>query len=367
MLSWLADERPELFERLRVVTGTSIGAVNAAFLASHGLTVGAVRELARIWSELRLDGVMRLTPSRVLRTIRGLGRPLFGARDVPAQGLFDAAPFERLIERAVDWDNLARVVRSGRLDGIAVAATEIASGRTHLFVDRRRGVALPQWPNDPSIRAIAGPIRAAHVLASTSLPLIFSPVKVGGHWYTDGGLRQNLPLSPALRLGADRLLAVSLGPDAPAHDPEPHVFPGLLQLFGKLLNSVFLDRVRWDLDRMRRVNTLLDAGEAIYGPDFGARMRVELSRRGVRPYQRVTYVGVRPEVDIGAIAARLIREDRLVSDLGFWFRKTLRTDAAEGADLSSYLLFDGAFARELIAEGRAAASHKATEIDALLA
>ncbi|MCB9733230.1 MAG: patatin-like phospholipase family protein [Deltaproteobacteria bacterium] len=241
-----------------------------------------------------------------------------------------------------------------------------ADGGTHLFVHRRRGVPLPFWPHDQSLVALPSELGPEHVLASTAIPFAFSPVKIGGYWYSDGGLRQNVPLSPALRLGADALLAVSLGRVRPADEPAPHVFPGMSALLGKLLNGIFLDRMHWDLDRMGRINDVLDSGTAAYGEAFTETLQRELRARGRQPYRKVPFVSISPSADIGAVAADICRSGRLASDLGPVMRRLIVPAHDRSADLASYLLFDGAFAAELIALGRAAAARRADALGELL-
>ncbi|MFT7579230.1 MAG: NTE family protein [Myxococcota bacterium] len=364
-LAWLAEHRPDLLEQVKVVTGTSVGAVNAAFLVSRGLTPHAVEELEALWLGLRLDGVIRMTRRRLASIAFKLGRPLLGSREQPALGLFDTGPYEKLITESVDWDQLHRNISNGRFDALALAATEISSGCTHVFVEQRDPAALPRWADDPWTVGVSARLGPAHVLASTSLPILFSPVKVGQHWYSDGGLRHNVPLSPALRLGADALIAVSLGRSRPPDLPVPDVFPGMLQLIGKLLNSIFLTRMRWDLDRLNRLNAVLEGGSVLYGPEFIPRLQDEMRRRGRRPYQVVKYVGIRPHVDIGVVANDVLKNHKAVSHLGRLISRFLRGDGRQ-ADLASYLLFDGGFARELIRIGRESAASVADELDGLL-
>lgn len=351
VLRWIAEHRPEILDAIRVVCGASVGAVNGAFLASRGVTPEAVHELASMWRDLSLDRIARLSGVRSARMMgAGVGR-LLGRERSPAIGFFDTRRFEELIQEHIDWTGLDHQVRSGRLDGVALAATELGGGQTHLFVRHGPHVPHPRWPNDGSLVAIDTPLRHAHVLASASLPFLFAPVPVGDYWYTDGGIRQNTPLSPALRLGADRLLVLQMGGLTEEVTPQGD-FPGLGQLLGKLFNSLFLDRLRWDLDRLDRINDVLAAGCDVWGEAFLERIQQGLRQRGRRPYSPVHYVNVRPSVDVGAIAARILREPgRLHSRLAPPMRALLTSDNLAAGDAASYLLFDGGFARELMARG----------------
>lgn len=366
VLSWVADERPQLLDRVRVVAGSSIGALNGVYLASHGMTPGAVRSLADIWLGLRIGKVLRFSVPHLARLGVSGGRWLLGALGRPVGGIFETGAIEKLVIEEVDWPRLRRLVQEGRYFGVAVTATEIGSGRTHVFSlhDPRR--PTPRWPHDQGLRAYATAIEPAHVLASASIPVLFPPVRVGDYWYTDGSLRHNTPLSPAIRLGADELLVVSIAADH--HEPStPGRYPGLGQLLGKLLDSYFLDRLRWDLNRLDRINDLIACSQEVGGPDFLPRLQEALRAAGRRPYRLIRYANVGPTEDLGVIAGELLRTPgALRTQYGPLLRRVLAAENMMTADAASFVLFDGAFARRLIELGRADAAAHAGEIDALL-
>ncbi len=366
VLWWIADNRPQVLDHIRVVTGASVGAVNGMFIASRGCTPQAVRELVEVWRGLRLEKLMHFSALRLARILGSGGvRMLRRGQRSPPVGVFEATGLQELIAESILWEHLHEVVQSGRLDAVGVTATEIGTGRTHIFVDHCPTKPTPRWPHDRTMVGISEQLRPEHVLASTSIPFLFAPVRVGDFWYTDGSVRQNTPLSPALRLGAERLLAVSLG--GPDTRPEtPGVFPGLGQLLGKLFNSLFLDRLMWDLDRLDRINDVLEAGDQVGGDDFLVRLQAELMRLGRRPYRPVRYVNIIPTGDIGAIAARRLREPDAMRRFGAPMRSLLASDNLAAADAASYLLFDGGFADLLIDLGRHDAAAYADALDDLV-
>lgn len=267
MLTWIAADRPEILQHIRVITGSSVGAINGCFLASRGLTPESVLELEELWVNLEIGRVLNFSSSHAARMLGSSAFRLVAKRSQsPATGLFETSRFEELIRHAILWDEIPKVVRSGRFDAMR-----------HRHRDRRRpDPHLRGPPPRPRPTALAArplphrPHRAPAVgarAALLSIPFVFPPVQIGDYWYTDGGLRHNTPLSPALRLGADRLLVVALAARS-ARIEVPGVFPGLGQLLGKLFNSLFLDRMAWDLDRLDRINDLLTAGTRLYGSDF---------------------------------------------------------------------------------------------------
>lgn len=365
VLQWIAHNRPDVLAGVRVASGASVGAINGAFLASRGFSPESVDELVDVWEGLRFEEVMRFSPGHIARMVAATGTRFARGGTSPPVGIFRGRALSKLITRTIAWHELHRHIRRGRVDAVAVAATDIGSGRTHLFVEHSDRIPTPRWPHDRSMVAQTTALKPSHVLASCAIPFIFSPVQVGDYWYTDGGVRQNTPLSPALRLGAKRLLVVSLGAPDERVDT-PGVFPGLGQLLGKLFNSLFLDRMMWDLDRLDRINDVILAGLATYGDDFLSRIHVELKQRGRRPYQPIPYVAISPSADIGVIAARVLREPGLLhTPLNRPMAAILASDNMSAADAASYLLFDGGFCRELIQLGRADAAANAHQFDVL--
>jgi NTE family protein len=361
VLLHVAEAFPELLRRVRVITGTSVGAVNGTFLASQGLTPESVHALADIWSNLALEELIAVAPGDALSMIGRAGLRFLrkSTRSRPI-GLLSVDGLKRLVASRTDWRALRRHVRLGRFDAVAVAATDIASGDTHLFTECGAGIS-PEWSgNDPALvpHCVDG-LGPTHVLASAAIPILFPPVKVRGRWYVDGGLRANTPLSPALSLGAHSLFIITLRASRPAVVATDE-FPGLGHVVGKVLDSIFLDHLDFDLDRVARLNDLMSALEVL-PPEQRLRVEVELKRRGRRMYRVVPFANVGPSLDLGQIAAHYLESHgraRLRS-FGRLLWALFEDDAQSTADAASFLLFDGGYARELIALGRrdAEASH----------
>lgn len=355
-LMHIADHLPGLLARIRVVTGTSVGAVNGAFLACRGVTPAGVHELADIWGGLAMDELVRIDRDGVRQLLAAGGKRLIGRfAKSPPIGALDVSGISRLVQERADWRALRRVVRSGRLDAVGFAATDIASGRTRFFVDHARSL-VPRWPkgDDAAVpeQVVFGP---SHVLASAAIPLLFPPVRVGQRWYVDGGVRYNTPLAPALGLGAESLLIVSVRTAAEGHRAAASDdFPGFGQVVGKVLDSVFLDRVAFDLDRLTRINDIVEAVDAL-GEGTLSRLRDELGRRKRPAYRPIRYAHVRPSFDLGALASDHL--ERAGKEAGrFSFARVLsalfQDDAGTSGDAASFLLFDSAYAKTLMGVGR---------------
>lgn len=362
-----------------IVSGTSVGAINAAFLASTmDDPETQADQLTTAWKSLRLEELIGLGPKdmyRATKMLLGGDPPLPSPGSFRYGGLLDTSGLERFVIRAIPWRGIDRSLRTRSLHAISVSATHVATGHTVVFLSSAEPVPR-EWSRDPFVRHRAARIGPRHVLASAAIPILFPTVKIGEEFFTDGGLRQNTPMSPAIRLGADRLLLISLrhvkpqvAPAVQATAPvHPDDYPKPLFLAGKALNALMLDHTEYDLQRMQRINLILDAGIASFGDRFEQMMNHELVRLRGAPLRRLQAVHIRPSEDIGAIAADFVASGRMrVSGL---IAKKLIQRLAGGesrheSDLLSYLLFDGDFAAQLIDMGRRDAAKKADELAAL--
>jgi NTE family protein len=348
--------------RIDLLSGTSIGAVNACFLAALAHRPEDQGEaLVEVWRSLELEQVFHWSALRLV------GLPLYVFRQLRATRLRQLSwrisdflwpeALARVIERGVDWDRLHRNVREGWLDALTVSATDLGTGRAVVFVESRD--PLPTWSRDPLVEARAREIGPEHALASSAIPLLFRPVRIEGSWFVDGSVRQNVPLAPAIRLGAERVLVIALRQDARSAPPvrseglEP---PTTAAQLGRILNALLLDHTDYDLERLRRINALVTQGRRAFGPAFTDCIAAISGEASVM--REVRDLVIRPSRDIGLIArdhaerrVRRVRRGTLASRL--LRRAAADANAAQdgAADLASYLLFDREYADELVALG----------------
>lgn len=358
-----------------IISGTSVGAINAAFLAATmGDPDNQAQQIVAAWRALRIEELISLRARDLMRA----AKMMFGADPPPPPpgsfrygGLLDTSGLERFVIRVIPWRGIERSLRSRELHALSVSATHVGTGHTVVFLSS--GEPVPrEWSRDPFVRHRAARIGPRHVLASAAIPMLFPAVKIGDEYFTDGGLRQNTPMSPAIRLGADRLLLISLrhvGREPKQIQKErAEAYPKPLFLAGKALNALLLDHTEYDLMRMQRINMILEAGHASFGPRFEEMMNHELVRLRGAPLRRIQAVHIRPSEDIGALAADFVAKGRMKID-GLVARQLVHRlaegEARHESDLLSYLMFDGDYAEELIELGRRDAAKQEDELATL--
>ncbi len=365
-----------------IVTGTSVGAINGAFFAATLDTPETQAEqMIHAWTELEVEGLLGLTARDMLKATR-----LLLGRDPPPPepnayrygGLLDTEGLERFVITRIPWRRIRRNILRGTIKALAVSATQVGTGHTITFIDS--GEELPKsWSSNPYSEARSAPIGPRHALASGASPMLFPAVKIGSSFYVDGGLRLNTPLSPAIRLGADRILVISLRheaqlfktPDPPGVERErEEAYPKPLFLAGKALNALLLDHTDYDLERMQRLNAVLEAGQNAFGADFLDVINKELRTLRGAPLRRIDAVHIRPSQDIGAIASEHVQKGR-IKVKGRVARRMLERlaqgEARHESDLLSYLLFDGNYAKALIDLGYSDAAQHEEQLARLFA
>ena len=361
-----------------IVTGSSVGAIHASYVAAHQQETDAGERLAAIWRSLSFDAIFEVGAADLVRIpwrLLGIGTPpkLPATSNRPARiaGAFDTTRLEQLVLDQIEWAKIRRNLADGSLDALAVTATEIATGRSVVFVDTPTD-QLPVWTRDPYIIARAARIDASHTLASAAIPLLFPAVRVGPTYYCDGGLRLNTPLVPALRLGADRVLIIGLRHQATAQEQDRMAraretnYGSPTYLAGKTLNALLLDRIETDVDRLRLFNAILERGAEVYGDEFLSRINEPIIERRNTPYRIVPDLFLRPSEDLGEIAAKCLHHQPRSSGVRSWLTRNIARYAARGtvleADLLSYLFFDRCYAQHLIELGRRDAERVAGQL-----
>ncbi|MBK8164243.1 MAG: patatin-like phospholipase family protein [Gammaproteobacteria bacterium] len=323
----------------QVITGTSAGSINAAALAIHADHFRrAVLRISRVWKDFHVHQVFRADVPGLARTgahwlaamiLGGLGR-------YNPHSLLDRAPLHGLLRESLPCGQIQRSIDAGLLHAVGITASSYRLGHSITFFQAHPSVQ--DWNRERRL-GHAEAITIEHLMASSAIPLVFSAIRVGNDYFGDGSIRQIAPLSPALHLGADRILVVGIRKrqnSGTSPSAMENTYPTVAEVAGHILNSIFLDSLDTDLERLERINRTISLI-----PDH------HLVQGGIalRP---VEVLSITPSRNIDDIAAR--HAHLLPRPLRFLLRR-IGAFHGHGATLLSYLLFEQEYCRELMQLG----------------
>jgi NTE family protein len=335
-----------------VIVGTSAGAINAVTLASGATRFNdAVQRLTTFWQNFRSHLVIRSDwPGVVRQASRFVGHSLLGLGGQVPVALLDSSPLRGLLASHLDLDGIGHAIAAEQLRAVAVTAFGYESGQAVTFYQGRG--TIDAWLRHRRI-GVPTPLTIDHLLASAAIPLLFAPVRLGDEYYGDGAVRQSAPISPALHLGASRVLVVGVSgnPQRPAAPMTvQRMFsgqqPSLAQIGAHMLNSTFIDSLEDDIELLQRLNHL------------SRLLPAHLDARGLG-LAPIEVLVVAPSQPLDEIAARHRRE--LPAALRLFLRGPGATRTS-GAGVLSYLLFEASYCSELIELGRRDALAKKREL-----
>ena len=318
-----------------IISGTSAGAINSAVIAAKARRFRvAVAELERVWGHFRCHHVYRTDNLTMLKSsLRWFGALVTGGTLVKLpRSLLDNSPLRSLLSRNVRFPRIEHGIEQGWLDAISVTAAGYSSARSTSFFEATAG--HEEWSRTRRL-GVKTRLNLDHLMASIAVPMIFPPVRIGGEYFGDGAMRQATPLSPAVHLGADRILVIGVRNEIAdlAPDPTEPDYPSFAQIAGYTLDTLFLDGLYSDLERLSRINQLIDSLPEGQRGDKLSRMR---------PIDTMVIV---PSEDLRLLAIKHRDEMPRALRALLWGIGGRRTGESR---LLSYLMFEKAYTRELI-------------------
>ena len=357
VLRYIADAFPSV--HFPIMKGVSAGAINTGHLANHtGSLKEATELMVKSWQELTFDRVFETesTFDFFRRLIKNKDGGSYEERITSSmahqRGLLDPSPLRVFLAEKLKTDKGGRLtgvranVNSGRIKGFAVTTTNYMTGQTTTFV---QGVNIAHWER-PNRVGVTTQITIDHILASAALPVLFPAVLIDGSWHGDGGVRLTNPLSPAISMGADRIMVISTRYSRTQAEADVHTirgYPPAAQIIGILMNAIFLDAVDQDAENLERINDLIQ-----HLP--------ERHRNGLR---QIKLLMIRPSIDIGKMAGKYKPQFSGALRL---FTMGIGSEETKSPDWLSMLLFQKEYMSDLIDVGYNDAAHQHDQIELFL-
>jgi NTE family protein len=319
-----------------IITGNSAGAINATYLAANAQDWNlATDQLMTLWKNLVPQVIYDLRARSITEIgLKWLSGTVFGGlteKGTQVNHLLDTTPLRKLIQREIDFSQINHNIHQGILRGVALSTTNYNSGSNVIFYQGSNEVR--DWSRSDRF-SMRCDLTIDQLMASAAIPFFFPPIKVGESYYGDGCIRQTTPLSPAIHLGAQKIIAVGIR--YPHHQARMRDMamasipnPTIGQITGVLMNAIFLDSLEADVERMNKINDLIKQGT----PEH---------------FKSIPIYVIRPSRDLGKMTEKL---DQQLPPILRYLLKGIGVSGKEGLDLLSYLAFDSSYTQPLVELG----------------
>jgi NTE family protein len=366
VLHFIRTQLPKNIQQnhFNIYAGTSIGGLNACFCAATAQDIRYQgQQIFNVWYNLHQNNIYMRDLSILWQFINySLQSPLrfFNANLMPHsfsfKGLLDTSPMLPYLRSIIDFQQIQQNIQHQKLEALVLAATNVQTGKTTLFLNKQEKTL---YTGD--YFTCFDPIKAEHAAASAAIPLIFPPIYIDQVPYIDGGTRLNTPLSPAIQLGADKLLVISLKHEANDNETNPiHKGHSLGQILSRMMNNIFLDRIDADLEQLNRINKIIELNEEKYGQTYLKEMNQYISEKkettdfAARGLKKLKVLAIAPSQDLGILFYEAYHKNRFQKNISWSERlmaRILDIDPETGFDLLSYVAFMPDYIHQLLALG----------------